>query len=193
MRLRNHKCRLVDEIKQKYYRDQIRDCINDSRKLQDILNELTGRNLKPYILPAGYDNETLVMKFKEFFLKKIEDINASLSPQNPSNISHIPDFPLRGFNNFSTVTKDEVSAMLQEINLTNCSNDPHNIKLLNKDDLNRDIVNYFVDSSFVSGLFPSSDKCAVVKPLIKGNKGKDIFSSYRPLYNTSLSKLIDNT
>ena len=196
IRLRNNKCRLVDEIKKNYYRDQIRDCSNDSRKLQDILNELTGRNLKPYILPAGYDNKTLVMKFKEFFLKKIEDITASLSPQNPSNISHIPEYPLRGFNNFRTVTKDEVSAMLQEINLTNCSNDPYNIKFLNKDDLNRDIVNIFVDiinSSFVSGLFPSSEKCAVVKPLIKANKDKDNFSSYRPLYNTSvLSKLIEH-
>ena len=46
--------------------------------------------------------------------------------------------------------------------------------------------------SFSTGVFPDSEKYAVVKPLLKAGKDRDEFSSYRPLYNTSfLSKVLE--
>ena len=49
-----------------------------------------------------------------------------------------------------------------------------------------------VNSSFSTGVFPDSEKYAVVKPLLKAGKDRDELSSYRPLYNTSfLSKVLE--
>ena len=46
-------------------------------------------------------------------------------------------------------------------------------------------------SSVYTGVFPDSEKYAVVKPLPEAGKGSDELSSYRPLYNTSfLSKFL---
>ena len=49
-----------------------------------------------------------------------------------------------------------------------------------------------VNSSFSTGVFPGTEKYAVVKPLLKAGKDRDEFSSYRPLYNTSFqSKVLE--
>ena len=195
-RLRQAKCKLVDEIKEKYYRTEIEKCSSDSRELQNLLSKLTGKNLKSTVLPFCSDEATLAENFKTFFITKIENLNSTFSQYENSHSSHIPDFPLIGLNNFSIVNENDVLKMLQELNQTNCSNDPFNMKLLKQDDVAKKIINVFVDiinESFRSGVFPDSEKLAIVRPLLKAGKDKDELSSYRPLYNTSmLAKLLEH-
>ena len=159
VRLRTKKCKLVDEIKQKYYKDEIEKCSNEPKHLQELLNNLTGRKLQTYVLPAGYDNKTLVNKFQQHFVEKIENINLDFAQQQLPSFSHLPDFPLKYFSNFNMVDHAQVSAMLSSINLTNCSKDPFNMKFLRRSDIDQDIVEIFVDiinASFKTGTFPSN-------------------------------------
>ena len=47
------------------------------------------------------------------------------------------------------------------------------------------IITDIVNSSFPTGVFPDSEKHAVVRLLLKAGKDRDQLPSYRPLYNTS--------
>ena len=49
-----------------------------------------------------------------------------------------------------------------------------------------------INASFENGQFPTSEKCSVVRPLLKPTKDKDELPSYRPLFQASLlSKVIE--
>ena len=50
-----------------------------------------------------------------------------------------------------------------------------------------DIINTY----FASGIFPQSEKVAIVHPLLKGNKDPDKLESYRPVHLSLLSKIIE--
>ena len=142
------------------------------------------------------DEGTLAENFKTFFISKIENLNSTFIHDDRIYPSHIPDFPLIGFSEFLMVSEEEELHMLRELNQTNCSNDPFNMKLLKKDDMARNIVSIYVDiinSSFKNGIFPETEKLAIVRPLLKPGKDKDELASYRPLYNTSmLAKLLEH-
>ena len=75
IRLRQIKCSLVDEIKKKYYQNEIRMCNDNYKELYRVLNELIGKNSTVSHLPSFHNSEELPEKFKEFFIQKISDIS----------------------------------------------------------------------------------------------------------------------
>ena len=148
-------------------------------------------------LPHHDDKFLLAEKFKDFFVNKIDQIRNSFHTINNSPlVSYIPDFPLKGISCFREISKTEMIEIIKSINKTNCSIDPFNIRKMceqSEDTVIESLAEIFVDivnTSFASGVFPTSEKSAVVKPLLKASKDQDQLASYRPLFNTSiLSKI----
>ena len=104
-----------------------------------------------------------------------------------SNSGWIPDFPLIKFDTFEQLDVDEAMKILGNINKTKCKNDPFNIRKLSLDVISPSLALIFKDilsNLFASGLFPSSERFAFIKPQIKAGKDPEQLSSYAPLYNT---------
>ena len=93
------------------------------------------------------------------------------------------------------MNQKETICIVRTVNKTNCANDPFNIRKMSSEIVSDPITTIFtniVNSSFSTGVFPDSEKYAVVRPLLKAGKDRDELSSYRPLYNTSfLSKVLE--
>ena len=194
-KLRQEKCMIVGEAKKKYYRERIEACETNSTELYRVLNDLVGKNQGSVKFPTGHSLQDLPEMFKRFFIDKIAKINESFPKISVNKYSHVPDYPLVGFNEFHPVSVDEMKKILSEINKTNCLIDPYNIRLFNLEEIDSSLSEVFsdiVNASFRTGTFPSSEKYAIVKPLLKPSKDNDQFSSYRPVFNTSiLSKVLE--
>ena len=195
VRLRQEKCRIVDNAKKNYFQNEIEKCGKDAKKLSKMVNNLLGKSEKSGKLPRCEDKKLLANNFKNFFVQKIEKINSSFSENIPSNMSHLPDFPLIGLNQLTPVDKSEIKTILLNLNKTNCTIDPYDLKKIALDEVLDSVSSVFttiINAVFESGIFPQSEKSAIVRPLLKGNKDQDELGSYRPLYNTSiLSKVIE--
>ena len=194
-RLRQIKCKVIEEAKIKYYKRKIDLCKNNTKEMQKVVDTLTGKNINPLKLPAHENEKALAEDFKIFFVDKVQRIYDSFSIEDSHFCSLIPDYPLVTFDKFRFVDKTEIIGIMENMNRTHCSNDPYCMKNLNFDELKEPIAEIFthiVNASFETGKFPVTEKNAIVRPLIKGTKDKDELSSYRPLYNTSiLSKVLE--
>ena len=189
IRLRNLKCKLVHESKAAYYKNKIAECSPDPKKLYSLLNQLLGKNLKSIKFPTCESNLRLVNNFKDFFISKVSNINSSFLGTQASAGMFIPDFPVSGFESFRPINEAEMVDILRKMNKTNCSIDPYNIKFLDFEVVNSSLSAVFaatVNASFKSGIFPCSEKASIVRPLIKGSKDHDEYSSFRPLFNTTM-------
>ena len=192
-RLRQIKCSLVTSSKIAYYRNKINVCKNDPKQLYVELNNMLGRKDTNIVLPSHSCPKALANDFKNFFVSKIENMNATFN--NVSNLSMqlIPDFPLNVFEEFDPVAVENVSQIICRLNRTHCLNDPIDVRALNFDVVLgnfSEIMTDIVNKSFWTGRFPCSEKFSLVKPLIKGKLDPDIYAFYRPLYNTSFSSKI---
>ena len=195
-RLRQIKCDLVTNSKKSFYKTKIEGCGNDNNKLFGILDGLLGKE-SSYVLPQCHSEILLANKFKDFFLKKIEDISSNFElsfVERPFSL--IPDFPLNPFDSFAPISLADMMTLIRKSKKTFCDNDPFDLRLFEFDEICEPLAQYFcgiVNHSFDSGLFPVSEKFAVVRPLIKGKNDPDQLASYRPLYNTSfLSKVLES-
>ena len=100
-----------------------------------LLNELLGNNVVSKKLPIGFENVNLAEKFKTFFVEKVENINKSFENVESVKFSHIPDFPVRIFDQFKPVTLEYTKNVLIGLNKTCCSIDPFNIRHFDRFDL----------------------------------------------------------
>ena len=198
-RLKQIKCDLVTNTKSSYYKKKINDCGSDYKKLYSHLNKLLGKKNKEYTLPQTYSGKILADKFKTFFTEKVDIINREFETNtNPLHYTNIlaPEFPLKQFDSFASVTPSHVIFLLKKANKTNCLNDPFNVKLIEFDKILEPLACTYADlinCSFRTGLFPESEKFAIIRPKIKGTQDVDDLASYRPLYNTSfLSKILES-
>ena len=194
-RARQIKRQLVDSNKKEYYLKRIDECGNDSRKLFKELNFLLGRKSKDSSLPFSVSKNKLANDFRNFFINKVNHIVSSFDDDASTSNITLPDLPVRILSRFSPVTEEEALQILRSMNKTYCLNDPFDAKQLNLDDYGQSVSAIFADianHSFSSGVFPESEKFALVKPLLKKGKDPNNLSSYRPLYNTSfLSKFFE--
>ena len=98
---------------------------------------------------------------------------------------------------FAEINQEEIFCIVRRVNETNCANDPFNTRKMSSEIISDPITTSFTDivsSSFSTGVFPDSEKYAVVRHLLKTGKGRDELSSYRSLYNTSfLFKVLETT
>ena len=107
----------------------------------------------------------------------------------------LPDYPINYFSKFSVVDIPTLKKMIKDANKTHCLNDPFDIRKVDLDKMLSGLAETYaliINSSLTSGVFPSSEKIAYVRPLKKSGKSANEISSYRPVSNLSfLSKLLE--
>ena len=147
-------------------------------------------------LPQYSNLLELANNFKDFFINKIKSINDSFDGVPVPIINYTTEQQDDTFSSFENLNSDDMWTIIREINKTHCLNDPFDVSKLPFDEISGTLAVIFVDiinCSFNTGVFPSSEKFAIVRPKIKGNKDPDNLSSFRPLYNTSfLNKALES-
>ena len=139
--------------------------------------------------PIRSNDLQLTNEFSKYFLLKVKGFSDMFENFPPSKNQLIPDSPVLPLMIFAEMNQEKIFCILCTVNKTNSANDQFNIRKMSSEiisDSSTTIFTDIVNSSFSTCVLPDSEKCAVIKPLLKAGKDRDELSSYRPLYNTSL-------
>ena len=167
----------------------INDCNRDSKKLYNLAALLMG-TVKENPLPDHTDKEELANQFASFFINKIQKIRDQLD--NLPTYCHISSDPPE-FLEFELMTEEEVGKIIKGMPAKMCDMDIIPTTLL-KDALPGllPIITRIANASMTQGMFPSSWKIALVKPLLKKLSLELSESNYRPVSNLPfLSKVVE--
>ena len=142
-------------------------------------------------MPETSPELALADSFADYFLQKIVTIREML--KNEKDYSPVGE--CEGIlSSFETVSEDEVRKIITSMASISCELDEIPTKYLKKSlDQCRDIITRIIILSLKEGLFVSSWKTAVVRPLLK-KPGLDLINSnYRPVSNLNfVSKVLEN-
>ena len=147
------------------------------------------------VLPQYEDPLELANRFNDFFLSKIETIRLNLVTASGDNNETIDtESPSSVLDMFAPADVDEISKLITSASNASSKLDPLPTSLLNeiKPALATTITD-IVNKSLSTGVFPSSMKKALIKPLLK-KQGLDsnTLKNYRPVSNLSfISKVIE--
>ena len=171
------------------FSQKVSDSKGDSRKLYQLVSELTGkRSDNP--LPISESEKTIADKFADHFMNKIDIIRKSL--EDYENFSpDVRDVPR--LDSFQDLTEVEVRKLINALQTKTSDLDILPTKIL-KSFLKEllPLVTKLVNLSLKQGIFPSKWKQAIVRPLLKKVGLELEFANYRPVSNLAfLSKLIE--
>ena len=183
---------LVLSSKRSFYTDYVKEHSQSSRDLWNAISTLLHKK-QPPVLPSVGSDVNLAAIFADSFLQKLNTICESLSPScGPSNFSVHPTSLV--FDHFDRITIDETFLLIINANGKSCISDPVPTWLIKMyPAVFAPIFCHVINLSLESGIFPVSEKCAIVTPLLKKkNLDKDDFNNYRPVSQLSfVSKLIE--
>ena len=185
---------IICKARNAYYRSEIDKC-QTSRQLHSTVNILSGTT-KVSPLPNSYSISDLPQVFCDFFIKKICDIRNELDRLTSFGRSSVTDTDpcSSSFSVFHAVSQEEVRKIILLSKPTTCSLDslptPFFLEFL--DNL-LPTITQLLNDSILSGIFPSSFKTAIVKPLLKKSTlDINTLKNYRPVSNLSfLSKILE--
>lgn len=192
---RNYENKLILKRKREFYREKTLQAGTNINKLYNVLDNLMG-NKKKNKLPEGYSDGDLANMFLEFFDNKINRIIESFSDQEINDFEANNQESVVKLSSFHTVDKSVVKSVMTKAKLTHCANDPMPMKLMVSNenyDLMVNITTDLVNTSIEGGVFPSSEKQAVIKPIVKGKLDPQSLNSFRPVSNlTFQSKILES-
>ena len=164
-------------------------CGHDTKKLYNLVNNMTGRT-KSNPMPPGRKDTELADEFADFFLDKIRRIRDDLADCRTYTPIEIEVEPLENFNPLSV---GEVVSIIRSMPTKSCESDVLPTSLLKRslDRLGKTIT-AIVNISLQEGIFADKWKVAIVRPLLK-KAGLDLVAAnYRPVSNLPfLSKVIE--
>ena len=174
--------------KKDHISDLVAGCGNDSGKLYNLVNNLTGCKSKCPL--PDKDPESLAEEFADFFLDKINTIHQDLVQYTPYTCEVRCQ---SGFQQFESMTKGEVSSIIHNMFSKSCELDAIPTTLLKQilpDVIS--IITKIVNISLTTGAFSQSLKTAVTCPLLK-KVGLDLIpKNYRQVSNLGfLSKVVE--
>lgn len=184
----------IEEKKKEYFNNEIKNCNTDQKKLWNVISKLAG------CVQYQYPSKVTPDEINKFFINKVETIRSELDEitytDNYSDVflNFNTHHSSCEFNQFNPITESDVVKLVNSQNKTSCSLDPFNIsKVPEVLPLLTPIFTKIINACFSLGVFPSSEKLARVKPLLK-KPSLDLndLKNYRPVSNlTFLSKLIE--
>ena len=185
--------RVITKAKSIFLSNLVSESASNPRSLWKSLNSILHRN-QMNSLPDEPNTLTLANAFLEFFTDKIERIRASFTaPTSPDPFSFPPTPPTKLLN-FLPATLSEVRQLIFSSSNKQCPLDPLPTFLIKQcfDELGP-IITKLVNLSLVEGIFPSSFKSALVRPLIKKpSLSPDDLNNYRPISNLNfVSKILE--
>ena len=167
----------------------IKDCNRDSKKLYNLAALLMGK-VKENPLPDHTYKEELANQFASFFITKFQKIRDQLD--NLPTYCHISSDPPE-FLEFELMTEEEVGNIIKDMPAKMCDMDIIPTTLL-KDTLPGLLltITKIANASMTQGVFPSSWKITLVKPLLKKLGLEPIESNYRTVSKLPfLSKVVE--
>ena len=182
----------VENAKRNYYFDKI--STSTQSELFNLVDGLfTVKN--KIILPTHTDRHELATRFCTFFDSKIsdslDDLMASSDIGDCHRYDKQPTPSSYELSNFKPVTSENVKSVIMSSRTKSCSLDPIPTVLVKKciDVLVRPIT-AIINSSLMTGVFPSQFKHGLVTPIIKKKDlDPELLKNYRPITNLSfLSK-----
>ena len=186
----------AESQKTKYYSDSIKNCNANQRQLYNVFNKLIGSN--DILLPTNATSDDM----NNFFLNKISTIRNQLdnctNDDKYSNtfLKYSKDYGNSKLTKFKTLSECQVKKIMMAVNKSSCALDPFNYsKVPEIVPLLSPIFTAIINSCFSSGIFPSSEKISLVKPLLKKpTLDPETLNNYRPVSNlTYLHKLIEKS
>lgn len=194
---KNHILMYNNEIKKarrQYFSQIIAENSNNAKILFNTIDKLIN---PPLTIPTELHSVEKCNEFATFFSDKILTIRSNIIPSNTdvSYISPCQFLPSQAcLPSFTPIHQDELGEIVRQLGSATCSLDPIPTKLLKEvfSCLATDILN-IVNSSLLSGTFPSCLKHALVTPLLKKHTLDPLaFESYRPISNLPfLGKILE--
>ncbi len=185
--------KLLHTSRVKFYNDMLADSGNDARTVFKVAKTLTGHNTEP-ILPKHSNLATLTKEFSDYFESKVTTIKANIIVDT----SHPPPPELiytgLKLEHLRPFTPDEIKRIILSSPSKSCDLDPIPTTLV-KDCITDllPLMTSIINTSITSGVYPSSYKNALVRPLIKKmGIDKNLHKNYRPVSNLHfVSKVIE--
>ena len=170
-----------------FWKCKIDGCSGKPSLLWKSMNTMLGRGT----CSAGIPDSFSPAQFSEFFKTKIDDIAKSTSTSPAAVIVSTATTDLSAF---SAVSVQDMETLILESPSTSCSLDPAPTWLVKECHHTFAVVlAYLVSRSFDESYFPTSQKAALVRPLLKKpTLDKYELKNYRPISNLSYtSKLLE--
>ena len=119
-------------------------------------------------LPHHTSLQHLAKDFRQFFIKKIEDIRTELNAPTNLLIPQSPSYTGNHLTKFNQLTHTDVKKLIMSSKTTSCDLDPIPTSLL-KDHITilTPIITKMINLSLQTEEFPTEWKLAFVKPLLK--------------------------
>lgn len=191
-------CNLIKKLKSNkisYYRNLFSINKNDSRKIFNVFKNLF--TVKGSNIINNSNCNKIVNEFSDFFRNKINKIKKEISKKHTfaePNISSKPNISFK----LNEIDINSLTLQLGSMNIMTSFFDPIPSKLL-KDKAILKIITplllNIINLSITSGMFPPTEKIALIRPILKDDKLDPlVYSNYRPISNlTFLSKTIEKT
>ena len=186
---RNRLNRMIAGTKIRENSTRIEQCGHDTRKLYNLVNNITGRT-KTNPMPPGKTDQLLADEFADYFLTKIKKIRDDLAECVAYSPTHADIEPL---NQFKPLSVDNVVKIIRSMPSKSCESDVLPTKLL-KQCLAKigNTITAIVNISLRDGVFAESWKEAIVRPLLKKSGLELAARNYRPVSNLPfLSKVVE--
>ena len=180
-----------------YFQKQFDKNKSDPKTLYKSVNSMMGDN-NMHVLPT-MEPEILAEEMTKFYDDKIRKIRSEIQSaldQDPSNkfVSIQRKKVSCSFNQFKILSTKQVEDIINSMSNKNHPSDPIPMWLV-KSCLPALLPAFqsIINKSFIEGVFPSSLKHAIVRPILKDKDAdKELFKSYRPVSTLPfLSKLIE--
>ena len=152
------------------------------------------------VYPASQSDNELCTNFNNFFIDKIKAIRLEIDAINSVDtysdnyINFCPATVANSIDRFNPISNEEAFLIMKKVKKNYCSRDPIDFsKIFDYCEGLSPLVAAIINSSFNEGVFPSNEKCAIVRPLLKKTSlDQNILNNYRPVSNLSyLSKVIE--
>ena len=191
---RNELTHLINIKKKEFYKRKTEEAGNDIGKLYNILDGLTGKS-KKQSLPESPSDIELANKFAEFFESKITTIfdNIEIVENYQTVVQREPQNKLY---RFEKTNQQRIEKIVKKVKPTHCDNDPFpfsEVKNSERLPLILDIYTKIVNLCIENKIIPTTEKSALINPILKTNLDSQCLKSYRPVSNLPfLSKIIEN-
>ena len=186
---RNRCNRMLAGSKLRTISNKIEECGSNTKKLYNLVNNITGR-VKINPMPPGKSDQLLANEFAEYFLNKIDKIRDDLV----SSQTYLPTpRDVAQLSSFQTTTEEEVINIIRSMPTKSCESDIIPTKLL-KQILNKlsTVITSIVNLSLTEGVFANDWKSAIVRPLLKKDGLELTLKNYRPVSNLPfMSKVVE--
>ena len=186
----------MKEIRKSYYKRCLNESRGDIRKLNNIINKLSGRDLN-FILPRHGTDKEIAKNMSILFKQKIRSIKAKISVETttlPNNDTAANDIP--SLDTFNIINENHLKSIIGGMNTKCCSLDPVPTWLVKScfEEL-KHLLDNIVNTLHEENMFPSKHKHATTRPAIKDRDGDtEEYNTYRPISNTSfIAKLLEKT